>query len=133
MDADKNLKDEDFLPRSPTGPAAAQIDRLLAEDDGPWLDQDDIRLQNRLLHLAVDQMRVEVFTLGHKLEEFLELNEQLNDQRQENRRLRAAMAHGLQTAAEQFSEQLRVIYASSSWRLTRPLRAIGQLLKKSKI
>jgi hypothetical protein len=87
-----------------------------------------LRLQNRLLRFAAEQMQVEIFTLSHKLEAMLELNEKVHDLRQENRRLRAAMEHGLQAAAEQYSEQLRVIYASSSWRLTRPWRAIGRFL-----
>jgi hypothetical protein len=132
MDVEHNSEDEDLLKTSPIRLAAPQIDRVQAENDGPWSDHDDLRSQNRLLRLAAGQMQAEIFTLSGKLEALFELNEKLNDLRQENRRLRAAMEHGLQAATEQYSQQLRVIYASSSWRLTRPWRAIGRFLKSTR-
>jgi hypothetical protein len=129
MDVKHNPEDEDLLPTPPIRSVEAQVDPLLTESDDPWANHEDLRLQNRLLRFAADQMQVEIFTLSRKLEAMLELNETLNDLRQENRRLRVAMEHGLQAAKEQYSQQLEVIYASSSWRLTRPWRAIGRLLK----
>jgi hypothetical protein len=129
MDVKTNSEDGDFMPASPIRPAAPQIDRLPSEGDAPLLDRDDLILQNRLLRLAAERMQAEIFALSRKLEAMLELNEKLNDMRHENRRLRAAMEHGLQAAAEQYCLQLRMVYASSSWRLTRPLRAVRRILK----
>jgi hypothetical protein len=137
MDVKHNPEGVAF-PTLPTRLAIAQIDGLLAENDRLRSDNDDLHQQNRLLRSAAEQMQVEILALGRKLETMLELHEKLNVLHQENRRLRAAVELGLQTTTEryvrqteQFSQQLREVYASSSWRLTRPWRAIGRFFKSN--
>jgi FkbM family methyltransferase len=122
--------------------AAAQIDGLETENRRLQLDLDDLRGENGRLHAAVGQMRAEILTLSRTLEPMHTLNEELAALRRQAERHMAevgaiAERHRLEVErhrihAEQLEQCLMAIYASSSWQLTRPWRALGRLLKRQR-
>lgn len=117
------------------------IEPAVTEDPaGP--DMYDLRAENRRLRSGVEQMRDEVLRLGRALEPMHRLNEEVSRLRVELDRhqteLRAYREQAehleaeLKAAAEiatASAEQLAAVYASSSWRLTRPLRYLMRRLR----
>jgi predicted RNase H-like nuclease (RuvC/YqgF family) len=107
-------------------------------------DMDDLRLENHRLRAGLEQMRDEVLRLGRALEPMHRLNEEISTLHAEVERLsesglalRACVDRSdreLQTQrqhAEYLAGELRSVYASSSWRLTGPLRWLARgLLRK---
>jgi FkbM family methyltransferase len=115
--------------------AAAQLEGLKAENHRLSLDLEEVRAEEVRLISATGQMRGEILTLNRALEPMHRLNEMLERWHIESRahqaraeqfsqQVRAHQAH-----AEQLSQQVQAIYASSSWRFTRPWRALGRVLR----
>jgi hypothetical protein len=84
--------------------ASGRVEILEAENRRLKLDLDDVRAENRRLKTAVERMHDEILTLSRTLS-----------------RTNASM-YRLKASSER---QLQAIYASSSWRLTEPLRRIA--------
>jgi FkbM family methyltransferase len=106
--------------------AAAQIEGLQTENRRLGLDLDDLRAENRRLRAATEQMRAEILVLSRALEPMHRLHEELASWRAER-----SYVYEMKPpeSIEQLTNHLRAIYTSSSWRLTRPWRALGRLLR----
>jgi predicted RNase H-like nuclease (RuvC/YqgF family) len=106
-------------------------------------DTDDLLAENRRLRSGLTQMREEVLRLGRALETMHQFQAEVFQLRSEVDRLRAAshtdqeMANQLKELLQatamkerEFSGQIKAIHASSSWRITRPLRWIARSMRK---
>jgi predicted phage gp36 major capsid-like protein len=87
--------------------ASGRVEILEAENRRLKLDLDDVRAENRRLKTAVERMHDEILTLSRTIESLSRTN---------------ASMYRLKASSER---QLQAIYASSSWRLTEPLRRIA--------
>jgi hypothetical protein len=130
--------------------------RAADQDEPPPLDsdhdRDDLRAENQRLRSGLEQMRDEVLRLGRALEALHRLHEQVAVLNAEAERLRAvagelreasersraetAAESRAETAAErsradQLTSELAAAHASTSWRLTRPVRWLARLLRGS--
>jgi predicted RNase H-like nuclease (RuvC/YqgF family) len=106
-----------------------------ALNQAPGYEDDDLLAENRRLRSGLEQMREEVLRLGRALETLHGLQEEVSHLRDEVGGLRADSRtdHGranqlaalLETASRMerdYSDQLAAVHASSSWRITSPLR-----------
>ena len=126
--------------------------RAADRDEPPPLDsdhdRDDLRAENQRLRSGLEQMRDEVLRLGRALEALHRLHEQVAVLNAEAERLRAVARElreasersraetAAETAAErsradQLTSELAAAHASTSWRLTRPVRWLARRLRGS--
>jgi hypothetical protein len=126
--------------------------RAAGQDEPPPLDtdhdRDDLRAENQRLRSGLEQMRDEVLRLGRALEALHRLHEQVAVLNAEAERLRAVARElreasersraetAAETAAErsradQLTSELAAAHASTSWRLTRPVRWLARRLRGS--
>ena len=114
------------------GLALAPVDGLEAENRRLELDLDDMRGENRRLRAAVQQMQAEILILSRALEPMHRVNEELADLRLQFAGLEAnelQRANEEQQRVAQLHQYIQALHASSSWRLTRPWRVLGRLVK----
>jgi len=88
------------------------------------LDLEDAREENRRLATAVTQMRAEMLALNRALDAAHQAGDSAPDSHLLHEEIRALRVH-----AENLVASMEAVYASNSWRLTRPLRALAGVLR----
>jgi hypothetical protein len=95
------------------------------------LDLDDLREENRRLRAATGQMRAEIVLLSRALAPMHRLQEELEAFRPSaNGKGPPVTAEALRAEVDELTRRLEATYASTSWRLTRPVRLLSRLLRR---
>ena len=101
------------------------------------LELDDLREDNRRLRASAQQMRAEIMRLSRALEPMHRISEALETLRfSMNSSGRTASGEAdlqaVHTQLDKLSLRLDATYKSTSWRLTRPVRALSRLLRRQR-
>jgi hypothetical protein len=109
--------------------ASPECETLRDENRVVRLELDDLREENRRLRASTKQMRSEIMLLSRALEPMHRLSEALATSDPLTNRQSGADVAALRAQVDRLAQRLSATYASTSWRLTRPVRLLSRLLR----